>query len=336
MALAVNALSTYQWGHEGLTSSLQSAVAATSAIAATSYSHRPIDAVADPHVLNASIYASQGYETIVRKGVEWEFSGPVHFGQLQVWLGMALLYDAAPTGTGPYTWTHTWDVTAAPSVATRTLERRLTDGSNADDDEWQSCTLNELEIRWADGLLEYTARGFGRARGNSTLTAAQTLPTPVFLPDSLSTIAIDSAWANLGNTAVTAQIMSWTYRFNNGAFPIMAADGRTGLDFSLVGHNFRNVMAEFSARMLVNTNSGQYATEQTAAEAQTLRAIQIDLQGSGNEQLTIDMLGRHRAGSLYAVDESDGQVVVDLDIKGTTDATNSTQAVLINDVASLV
>lgn len=334
MALANPQLSAFQAGVE---STAGTAVAATAKLGITEFTATPEDNMEIPQIARGLVWESQGYEITSRRGVTWRARGPANLAELQSWFGMAILHDAAPAGAGPYTWTHTWDPTAQvpTSIATRTFERRLTDGTNNVDDEWAYAVCNELMISFTDGLLSFEAGGFARRRQASTLTAGQSLTAPDFEPSLLSIVDIDATWANLGTTNIAGQVLSWELRVRNGARPVFTADGRTDLDFTSHVLDGRNAGLELRMRLAMKADSGQFATERTAAEAATLRAVQIQVSGAGNEDLTLKLLGRHAAGSLDVVSEDAGLVVTDVVLRGSTDATNALEAVLINDVSAL-
>ena len=325
-------LDVYQWGVE---SQKGTALAATSRVGIEELIISPIDDVVRPQLARGVMVRSPGDEITSRRGVNWTARGPANFAELQHWFGMTVGLDAIPTGAGPYVWTHTFDPTALPVLNSYTLERRISDGTNFLDNEWAYWLGQEIMLSGADGLVRFEASGFARPTGSSTLTAAQTLASPDFQPSALATIFLDTSWANLGNTQVTGEVLDWSFRFRNGVFPQWTADGRAGLDFTTHLTNGREVSIEATITMLVEASSGQFETERTAAEAQTLRAVQMSLAGAGNEDLQLKFLAKHVAGSLDDLGEQDGQRVVTLNLQESTDGTNLFEPVLTNDIATL-
>lgn len=325
-------LDIYQLGVE---STAGSSVAATSRIAVEELIFTPMDDVMRPQLARGLIIRSPGDEITSRRGTNWTARGPADMATLQHWLGMTVGLDAVPSGASPYVWTHTVVPTAVAALQSYTWERRVTDGSNHIDNEWAYVLGQELTLSGADGLMSFAASGFARRAQSSTLTAAQTLSTPLLEPAALATIFIDSSWANLGNTQVSGQVLDWSITFRGGTTPIWTADGRTDLDFTTHLADGRNLSLEASMTILLETNSGQYATERTAAEAQTLRAVQMKLTGPGTEILVLTFLAKHVAGSLDDLGEQDGQRVVTLNFQEATDGTNLFEAVLTNETATL-
>lgn len=339
MSIAVTAFEVRQSGRE---TTPGTAVAATSKLALEELEITPYfeGGIYRPQIVNGVAGENPGYELVVQDGATWRGSGPVVFSQLQAWLGMAVLHDAAPVdqgGPGPYNWTHTFDPTAYPSVATRTLERRQTDGTNHIDYEWPYAVCNRIRLSWALGsTLMMEVSGFARPRTGSTFTAGQSLPTVVVVPSPLSRVYIDSTWGNVGTTLVSGQVKSWSIEFMNGLTPRWAADQRSDLGFSFDGWNPRGVQIRAQIECWLEANSGQVATEDTAARAQTLRAIRIDVAGSGNETLQLDFLAKHAENGITQPVDDDGLQLATFDLVTATDQTNMLSAALTNDVATLV
>ena len=332
MPIAPANLDVYQWGVESVKGT---ALAATSKIGIEELIISPIDDVVRPQLARGVMVRSPGDEITSRRGVNWTARGPANFAELQHWFGMTVALDAVPVGAAPYVWTHTFDPTALPSLNSYTLERRISDGTNFLDNEWAYVLGQEIMLAGADGLVTFESSGFARRSQSSTLTAAQSLAAPDVEPSALATIFIDTSWANLGNTQVTGEVLDWSFRFRNGVFPQWTADGRTDLDFTTHLTNGREVSIEASITMLIEASSGQFATERTAAEASTLRAVQMTLAGAGNEALDLKFLAKHTAGSIDDLGEQDGQRVVTLNLQEATDSTNLFEAVLTNDIATL-
>lgn len=328
-------LTVYQWGQEATRGT---AVAATSKML-MAFEPEEEDAIERPNLALGYAIAHRGNEFHVMNGTKFTIPAfPLNYEQLPALLNMAVAIDAAPTGADPYTWTHTPSLTADPALAARTLERRLTGGGGNIDDEWAYAMLSELEISWEAGRpIMVSASGFARKRQDSTLTAAQTAPTPEHIPSHLLTAFIDDDWASLGGSQVLGQMLNGSWKIVTGLKPYSAADGRTDLDFS--SHEFDpNIrLHTLNFRLLVK-NSGQYSTERTAAEETppTVRAVRLRAAGTSSRQLTIDGLYTHERGSYQKIDEIDGQDVIDVSMIGTTDGTNHLSVELINKVATLV
>ncbi len=326
-------LDVFQWGVE---STKGTVVPATSQIGIEELVLSPIDDVVRPQLARGVMIRSPGDEKTARRGTNFVARGPANFAELQHWFGMTVGLDAVPVGAGaPWVWTHTFDPTALPALNSYTFERRISDGTNFVDDEIAYCIGQEIMLSGSDGLVTFEVSGFGRRTKTSTLTAAQTLATPAVEPSPLATIFIDTSWANLGNTQVTGEVLDWSFKFRNGLFPQWTADGRTDLDFTTHLTNGRDITIEATMTILLEASSGQFATERTAAEAQTLRAVQMSLSGAGDEALLLKFLAKHTPGSLGDLGEQDGQRVVTLELQEATDGTNLFEAVLDNAVATL-
>ena len=326
-------LTIFQSGRE---TTKGTAVAATSKFAVEGMVIRPIDSIVRPKIIKGVLLANPGNELAVQRGMEWEFSNtPLIYDQLQQFLAMTYKGAVAPSAGPPYTWTYTRDPLADPALDSRTFEMRQTDGTTPNDVEFAYGMCQSLEISGAENEpLRMAAKGFGRRIQSSTLTAAQALPTVVIPPMALSSVYIDPTWATRGTTLVSGQVLGWKYRIESGVKPLMTADARSDLDFTVDVIDWNDVKLSLELVILA-TASGQWATEKTAAEALTLRAVEVRAVVSANASLKLRGLFRHTAGSVFPADVQDGQRICTLSLEGSTDDTNFAEAILINTAAAL-
>jgi hypothetical protein len=287
---------------------------ATSQMLVTAFNATPKDEYYRPGVLRGLMQRNRGFETPIKRWTEWSAEGPFSFEQGQNWLGAVIAAVAAPTGVGPYVWTHTKNPAVIPSLATFTLERRVTDGSTPYQHAWHYCVVTKFTLNFADGEpVTFKAEGFARRVQTETLTAAQTLPTPEFAPLGVGKMWIDSTFGTLGTTVVATQ------------------DQRSDLDFSTIGYNAEQAAVNVQLTALVGA---QFALEKTAAEAGTLRALRLQLDGTSSRKLLLDLLAKHEMASIFEFGEQDGQHVVEMNLQESTDGTNLLVAALTNNVAT--
>lgn len=328
-ASTIDSLRLFQWGKE---STRGTAVAATSKVAVEEIAFEEDDQVYRPRLAKGLLHRNPGSETVVQRGTSWKVpKTPVIYDQLQHWLSMAVKGGVTATGVDPYTWTFARSLTADPAPDSWTLERRLSDGTDSIDYEWAYALLSKLQITYeVDKALMLSAEGFARRVQASTLTGALTMPTIEIPPGALAKIWIDATWANLGTTQITGQVLQADVTFLTGLAPLMAFDGRADLDFSSYVLNPAGVGLDVEITMLVKASSGQFATEKTAAEAGTLRAVRLEVLGTQSRELELDMLLKHEKGSLFAVKAQDGQDIVTLKLTDSDDGTNMFQAKVVN------
>jgi hypothetical protein len=131
-------------------------------------------------------------------------------------------------------------------------------------------------------------RGRRAADPDERAHRAQNFPTIEIPPSALATAYIDSTWANLGVTQILSQILSAEVKFSTGLKPKLSLDGRTDLDFTTHILDASAVNVEATIRMLVEASAGQFATEKTAAEAATLRALRLKILGTSSREIDID------------------------------------------------
>lgn len=322
----------YQWGAE---STKGTAVAATSKILVEEMDFIPQDEIYRPTFINGVLLQNTGNEQAITRGTDWRASGPFSYQQAIHWFEMAIQGAVTPSGAGPYTWTFTRNATSIPTIDSFTFERRLNDGANSIDNEWAYGMLSELKLSGSPrGMVMYEASGFARRVQSSTLTAALSLPTTTLMPHGTSSLFIDTTFAGVGTTQVSSQLIDWSLTLRPGHMPLFTADGRSDLDYPTHMLNSDQVGLEFEATLLVPGSSSQYATEKTAAEAATLRAVQIKTTGAAPFDMEIDFLAKHERGSVFSIGTQDGQNVVKLNMVGSTDATNFLRAIVINSTAT--
>lgn len=332
MPQTIEQLRTFQWGRE---STRGTAVAATSKMAVVDVQFAPLDSVHRPKLKKGLLHRNPGSETIITRGTSFRIpETPVVYDQMQNFLLAAIKGAVAPSGSNPYTWTVARLLTADPNPDTFTLERRLSDGTTPIDNEWAYGFLTQL--RWTyqvDQPIRFSAEGVCRRVQASTLTAAQAMPTIEIPPTPLAKMWIDSTWANLGVTQCVGQVLRADVTYHTGLKPKMTLDGRTDLDFTT--YVFDAAECGIDAEFTVMAGA-QYATEKTAAEAQTIRAIRLTVLGTSSKELTLDMLVKHDLASSFAVGEDDGQDTFTMKLTDTDDATNMFSAKVVNAVSTLV
>lgn len=284
-----------------------------------------------PALARGLLLANRGGETVIRRGTDWNAEGPLTYEQAQHHFSGVIANVAAPTGAGPYVWEHVRDPAGFPDLASFTFERREDDGTTPVDHAWHYAMYDTLELTFdLNDVWKFKADGFARRVQDETMTAALTLPTHEVITTPGTKLYIDGAWATLGTTQILAQILKGSIKFGSGAAPLFTADGRADLDFGAVGYASSRVIVEANLTLLLGA---QYATEKAAAEAQTLRAIRLQVD-SGTKQLQIDALMKYRVPELFSFDFDEEQVIVTLDLVGATDGTNAFAAKVTNSVAT--
>lgn len=286
-----------------------------------------------PQLQRGLLLANRGGEQVIQRGTNWTAEGPLTFEQAQHLFSGVIQNVAAPTGAGPYIWTHTRNPAAFPSLASYTFERRINDGATPIDQAWHYAMFDELELTFATNeVWRYNATGFARPVKTEALTAALTLPAHEIATVPNTGVAIDSTWATLGATPIAGQILSGRILFKSGVGPLWTMDNpNADLAFTQVGYASSRVRCEIRLTMLVGA---AYATLKAAAEANTLRAVQITLTGTGGKSIVIKALQKHKIPELFGFDYDDEQTVVTLDMVGSTDGTNAWEAVVTNNVAT--
>lgn len=310
------------------------AVAATSKIAIERLEWGDDDEnIYRPSIANGLLLRNRGRAVPVQHGTRFSFSDqPVVWEQLMHWLSMAVQGNAFPAFVAGspdlYRWTFTRVPTANPLPNTFTLERRFSNGEGGTIDQRASyAMLSKLGFTFArNEHLRMSGEGFARKFETNAITSALTLPDPQLGVSALSTIYVDSSWANLGNTLLSEQVVGWAYEFGTGFAPLYTAEGRANLDFTKAQPNASGVMSTLNLTLLLDPTT--YATEQAAAAAGDIRAVRILVTGPGGRSMTIDGLYQHTKPSLFKIGEQDGQDIVEIELEEATDETNFLQVVV--------
>lgn len=330
----VRPLTLFQWGKEVTRGT---AVAATSKIAVEGIDFAPTDELYRPNLAKGLLLPHSGDEVPVMRGTTWSLKDtPVVYSQQQNWLAMAVKGGVAAVGAAdPYTWTYTRSLTADPAPTTYTLERRLTDGTNNQDNEWAYCFLTQIGWTIEQGQpLKFSAEGVARHIQASTLTPAMAMPTIEIPVAALSQMWIDATWANLGTTLVSGELQKAEIQFKTGLKPAVLVDGRTDLDFSTYIIDGDAVGLDVTIDVLLSASRA--ASALAAAEAGTIRAVRLKATNAGTgHSMQFDMLLKFDAASFFEVGDKDGQVVGQFKLRETTDGTNLFQVVLLNAINTL-
>lgn len=325
----IRKLSLFQWGKETVRGTL---VAATSKMAVENLELTPVDEMSRPALAKGILLPHSGDELPIQRGVQFSVpETPLVYGEHHKWLGMAINGGVSAVGAAdPYTWTFARPITADPVPDTYTIERRLTDGTNHVDLEFGYAFLTQLRWIFEDAMpARFAAEGVGRRIQSSTLTAALAMPTIQIPAAKLLKVWMDSAWANLGTSQITGEVRRVEVTFNTGLVPIQYLDGRTDLDFTSYRLNPDEVGLE--VEITVHLTKAQFDAQKAAAEAGTLRAVRVKVEGpAADRSLQLDMLLKHESASFLAVEDDDGQVQGTFRMVTATDQTNFFTAVLVN------
>lgn len=324
-------LDLYQLGKETVRGTL---VAATSKAAVQRIDFEPTDRFDRPALAKGLLHRHPGSETVIVRGTRVTIpETSLVYDQHHHWLTAGVKGGVTATGIDPYTWTFARSLTADPAPDTWTLERRATDGTTPIDEEWGYFFVTQYKwIYRADQPLRFALQGFARRVQGSTLTAALALPTIEIPASPLCKIWIDSTWANLGTTQIVSQVIRADVTFNTGLQPFHSFDGRTDLDFTAYEFNADacGLDVELEAKV-----GAQRATEKTAAEAGTLRAMRLQVLGTQTREFTLDMLLKHDLATAFKHGVTDGQEAVTWKLVDSDDGTNMFSAKVVNKTNAL-
>jgi len=311
-------------------------VAATSKMAIEGIiDFEPTDSVYRPNMARGLALANRGNEQVIARGTKWTLADmAANFEQFHMWMTMLTSNYVLNTGA-PNVWTFTWAPTNDPSPYSWTVQRRISDGTNVDDNRFGYFMMEQFSIKTAqDKPVMFGAKGFARRIQTGTITGSLSMPNPNIPASAQVTVSFDSTWANLGVTPINAQIYASDITITTGLMPLVTSPGRSDLDFGT--HMLNTEKGGISAKFTMLVSPGaQYDTEKTAAEAQTLRAVRVKIAGPTTQEIDIDMMLKHNQGSLFKLGEYNGADIVTLDLVGSTDLTNFLAITVKNGVTTL-
>lgn len=322
-------LRLYQWGPETIRGT---AVPATSKIATDDLDLQPTDNFDRPKLAKGLLHRNPGSETVVGRGTTWKTAESILVpSQQQHFCSMGIAGAITATGVGPFVWTFPRTLTADPAPKTFTFERRLSDGVSPIDNEWAYAFASMLKWSYQiDRPILFSAEGFARRVQASALTAALAMPAINPPPAPLTQVWIDSTWAALGTTLVTAQVLKADVTYRTGLKPKPTLDGRTDLDFTT--HIFDAAECGLDVDLVIMAGA-QYAIEKTASEAGTLRALRLRTT-VGADIVQLDCLLKHEPASTFGVGNEDGQDTSAFKLVDSDDGTNMFQAVITNAIGT--
>lgn len=335
----IHSKSLPQWGLESVKApgTPGAAVAATKKMAVKDFLIKPTDSISrDESPLKGMVIANTGGEIVVARGVDWEVpETPFFFDEAHYWAAMAILGGVAVAGN---TWLYTLDpLSYGAGRDMRTIELRMSDGPNNSDWEIPACFLTEIEYSGSvNAPVRFSAKGKGRRLQTSALTAALAMFPLVGAGSPLSKVYIDPSWATRGTTQVVGQIIGWRFKLQTGLMDQFTTDGRTDLDYVVAVLNPEEVKWTIEMDFKALGTSAIWMTEKTAAEAGTLRAIEIRLDNTGTYQAKFQALVKHSAASVFPAERQNGEVTGKFVFEGSTDDSSALAISILNTITAAV
>lgn len=253
---------------------------------------------------------------------------------------MGIVNDAAPTGSGPYTWDFTPVLTAPAAVKTGTFEFVISDGSTLHvqrESAYGFCTGYTVTLA-ANQIATITHNYAARRSQTSTVTAAQTVitgRTPV--PSNLFKLDIDDTWANLGTTNKTQYVRSATLTVDTGLTPDFTLDGRTDLDLTGINSGTLNATLDITveANAAMATELGHYRG--TGGHG-TVRFYRLEadngLATTENRVIRWDMAMKHLTAPVYSQENGIEIVTMNLGLEYDATGANAFVCTVINGLSA--
>jgi hypothetical protein len=323
----------------GLEATAGTAVAATAQLVGDILYTEEIDRVFEefPRGVRAPVTGG-GYD--IRGGSMLEYSGNCSYEEIIYPLLTGILNDAAPTGSGPYTWTFDPDLTAGQSVKTATIEFVIDDGST-EHVERESAFMftTEFEIAIvANGPTTMRFTMAGRRSQTSTLTGSLTPVTGrALIPANLWKVWIDDTWANLGTTAKALLVREATLRVRTGLSSDYTLDGLSDLDMTQINSGTLDATLDLQCEIpaAAATEIGNF---RGSGGAGTVRFYRLKADNGAalgaNKSVQFDMALKHLSPPSYSQDQGIELVNFNLGLEYDSTGAKAMVATVINGLSA--
>lgn len=234
---------------------------------------------------------------VLADGITLEDADGAYFEVFPLLLSMALLGNITAVEQNPsegdFLWTFAAPQTGAETVDSITLEV----GDDTQGYEMGYCMAKSIRITGdvASGEVHVTAEVFGDQIIQTTLTAAQSLPTTVELcVAKLARIYIDDTWAGLGGSELAAALLTFDVLINGGVHPKFFGSAQRKFD----GHGQGEIggEAKFTFERVAGVATEELKFRPASGYAVAERFVRLTITGDqigvGDSQtLQIDLAG---------------------------------------------
>lgn len=234
------------------------------------------------------------------------------------------IQDTTPTGGPTYTWT--FDPTLGDVATPQTVTLRY----GIDGKFYQSDYVIGTNLSISANAGEAWQVNTDIAGGTVTTSgyiSAETLTTQNAILAGDTSIYINSAWADLGNTEVTGYLINWSWELE-GYHQKQFQDG----NLEPTGHGLDKRAAMLN--MTVEWDVAQDTTERTAWRNGTTRFIRIKAD-DGTRSATID--GAYVITDMATIGDRDGNITVDYTLESIYDITSGEEykVTVVNSIDAL-
>lgn len=254
------------------------------------------------------------------------FDAEVTFEDLPFFLNMAMI-QAAITGAGPFTYTHTPATLAANTPRFYTVEF----GDNVQAFKAAGVLLKNLELSGKEGeTWKVKADAFAKSIVTATFTGA--LADRVVVPAlaEMTTLFMDDTGGTIGTTQKSATLVEWSWKLGDHFYPVFYQDG--ALTASTFGEKRFRPELELTAAF----NSGAN-TLRTKYLAGTRQLVRLRVTGAASRQITIDGAYQILEDPLVLDERDGGETIAKLKLGAEYDSTDAlySSIVVINNVSAL-
>lgn len=275
----------------------------------------------------------------IRRGGRFTFTTNLDYSNAIYFFGAGLLHDAAPTGTGPYTWSYDPNLTAVPAstILPVTLEFAISDGSTVHyQREAGYGVLRSFEITLAfNQPAKVTYEMFFRAEQTSTVTGALTpLAGREQIPSNLFKVFMDNSGGTIGTTQKSTTVREATLNVVTGMEPSYTLDGRADLDFTHISPGMLNATLALTMEHAANA-----ATEIGIWRTGGVQLVRLKADNgaatTANRQFQIDLAAKYMEPPAFSQDTMMEIVTMNMGLEYDSTWGYALRAQLINGQAAL-
>ena len=342
MATALKAFRKIQAGSEGATPGV--AVDATEILYGVLSTFESGEVLHQPEEDRNSLARHMADCEFVGKEAKIVWTGNLNHRHANWLLSMAVrgnVTQTQPDGTNEplsYLWTYAPTLTAAntPDITNGIETYTIEYGDNLQAYEVEYCFATKLQISGAPNEpVKFTCDIAGRQRSDCSFTGSLSAQSVQLFPFNLTTFAIDTTGATIGDTAKTGTLRAFTWSLDTKFRPFYTADG--ALYFACVAEDRKS--PELTLTYVRNTTTD---TERTAYENRTTKFLRIKMFGQAEMDasqtnppyLILDQAVRYREWPTFSDQDGLATVQVKADCVYDSDWAKMFECALLTDLSA--
>lgn len=211
--------------------------------------------------------------------------------------------------TGGTTGAYTYEYALPQSNTLNTLATYTIEAGNAvvtgDVREMEYSFVESFTLSGTQGeAWKISANWRGRQVSESSFTGALSLQAVEEALFSKTSLFIDATGGTIGSTQETGVLVAASFDVTSGVVPVFTGDGQ----LYFTAHKFIRPTVNFTITLELESTDTTVKEERDAYEANSIRLIQLNCDGTSNRNLTIDMAAKYDSVGTYQDDNGNTTV----------------------------